>query len=175
MTKSTYKVNHSFGAYGSRGLTHKHLGKEQGAIGQMWCCSSSWELPSDKKGKERTIGMVWAFETSQLSPWPHLIIPLKHFHELQANCSNIWACTGSYHLNTTQLRSKCGEVPKDGLHRRMVMAHTLNPSIREAERGGSLRDAGQPGLQDLVPGQPGLLDRETLSQKPRKKLSKIVF
>ena len=31
--------------------------------------------------------------------------------------------------------------------------HAFNPSTREAETGGSLRVRGQPGLQELVPGQ----------------------
>ena len=39
-----------------------------------------------------------------------------------------------------------------------VVAHAFNPSIWEAEAGGS----------QSVPGQPGLLHRETLSQKQNK-------
>ena len=37
-----------------------------------------------------------------------------------------------------------------------------NPSIWEAEAGGSLWVQGQPGLQELVPGQAPKLHRETL-------------
>jgi hypothetical protein len=50
-------------------------------------------------------------------------------------------------------------------HRRAVVAHTFNPSTREAEAGGflSLRPAWS---TKWVPGQPGLY-RETLSRKQK--------
>ena len=45
---------------------------------------------------------------------------------------------------------------------RLAVVHTFNPSTWEAEAGASLWVWGQPGLQELVPGQPGL-DIETRS------------
>ena len=49
------------------------------------------------------------------------------------------------------------------------MVHTINPKTLEAEIDRSLSVQGQPSLQELVPGQLGLLDRETLSQKKQRK------
>ena len=55
-------------------------------------------------------------------------------------------------------------------YRLVVVAHTFNPSTREAEAGGSL--SSRPAWStELVPGQPRL-HRETLSQKPKKKKKK---
>ena len=49
-----------------------------------------------------------------------------------------------------------------------VVAHAFNPSPREVEAGRYLCVRGQPGLQELVPGQLVLLHRKTLSQKTNK-------
>ena len=49
-----------------------------------------------------------------------------------------------------------------------VVAHAFNPSTQEAETSGFLWVWSQPGLQDLVPGQLGLLYRETLYQTNKK-------
>ena len=46
--------------------------------------------------------------------------------------------------------------------------HTFNPSIPEAETGGCLWVRDQPGLQELVPRQSGLLHGETLYPKTNK-------
>ena len=53
-----------------------------------------------------------------------------------------------------------------------MLAHNFNPSTRESEAGESLWVRGQPGLKELVPGQLGLLHRETLSQKTKKRKKK---
>ena len=58
---------------------------------------------------------------------------------------------------------------------RAVVAHSFNLSTREAEAGGSLWVWGQPGLQELVPGQLGLLNRETLSRKTKKSTTKLKY
>ena len=50
-----------------------------------------------------------------------------------------------------------------------MVAYAFNPSTWEAEAGESLRVQGQPGLQELVPGQLELLQRDTLSQKRKEK------
>ena len=44
-----------------------------------------------------------------------------------------------------------------------MVAHTFNPSTPVAEAEESLGVQGQPGIQELVPEQLGLLNRETLS------------
>ena len=49
-----------------------------------------------------------------------------------------------------------------------MVAHAFNPSTREAEAGKSLQIRDQPGLQELVPGELGLLLRETLSKQTNK-------
>ena len=49
-----------------------------------------------------------------------------------------------------------------------MVVHDFNPGTQEAEAGESLGIQGQPGLQELVPGQVGVLDRETLSRKTNK-------
>ena len=54
----------------------------------------------------------------------------------------------------------------------MVVVDTFNPSTQEAEAGGSLQVWHKPGLQELVPGQLGLLPREPLSQKTKTKQNK---
>ena len=51
----------------------------------------------------------------------------------------------------------------------VVVAHAFNPSIQWAEAGGSPWVGEQHGLQELVPGQPVLLHRETLYQKTKRK------
>ena len=52
-----------------------------------------------------------------------------------------------------------------------MVAHTFNPSTREAEIGGSLSSKSA-WSTERIPGQPGLLHRETLSQKKSKKRKK---
>ena len=54
-----------------------------------------------------------------------------------------------------------------------MVALAFNPRTREAEAGGSLWNRGQPGLQELVPGQLLLLHRETLPQKNENKKIKM--
>jgi hypothetical protein len=49
-----------------------------------------------------------------------------------------------------------------------VMAHSCNPSTREAEASRSLLSLRPAWSTELVPGEPGL-HRETLSQKKKKK------
>ena len=58
-----------------------------------------------------------------------------------------------------------------------MVVHAFNPSTQEAEAGGALWVRGQPGLQELVPGQ-GLkateelcLENQKKKEKERKKLS----
>ena len=60
---------------------------------------------------------------------------------------------------------------------KLVVGHTSNTSTQEVEAGTSLWALGQPGLKELVPGQLGLLHKETLSQqnKTNKKDSDILF
>ena len=56
---------------------------------------------------------------------------------------------------------------------RAVVAHAFNPRTREAEAGRSLRARGQPGLQELVPGQaPKSMEKPCLKNK--KKLCAII-
>ena len=56
---------------------------------------------------------------------------------------------------------------------RAVVAHAFNPSTREAEAGGSLWVRGQPGLQELVPGQaPKITEKPCLKKKKKKKKKK---
>jgi hypothetical protein len=52
-----------------------------------------------------------------------------------------------------------------------VVVHAFNPSIQEAESGGSLGVQGQPGSTEQVIGQPEL-HRETLSQKTKQNKTK---
>ena len=50
--------------------------------------------------------------------------------------------------------------------------HAFNPSTWEAETGGSLGVQGQPGLQELVPGQAPKLQRSPVSKKPKQNKTK---
>ena len=55
-----------------------------------------------------------------------------------------------------------------------MVAHTFNPSTREAVAGGSLWVWGQSGLQELVPGQDPKLQRNpVLKNQKEKKKSKV--
>lgn len=47
-------------------------------------------------------------------------------------------------------------------------AHAFNPNTQKAEAGRALWGRHQPGLQNIVPGQLGLLNRETISKKKKK-------
>ena len=49
-----------------------------------------------------------------------------------------------------------------------VAVHAFNPSTAEEEAGSSL-NSGLAWSAERVPGQPGLLHRETLSKKKKKK------
>ena len=50
-----------------------------------------------------------------------------------------------------------------------VGAHTFNPTSQEAEAGGSLCVPGEPGLQELAPGQAPKLWRNPVSTKQNTK------
>ena len=50
-----------------------------------------------------------------------------------------------------------------------MVAHAFNPSTREAEAGGSLWVWGQPGLQELVPGQESKATEKPCLEKSEKK------
>ena len=49
-----------------------------------------------------------------------------------------------------------------------VLAHAFNPSTREAEAGRTLWVRGQPGLQELVSGQAPKLQRNPVTEKPKR-------
>ena len=51
---------------------------------------------------------------------------------------------------------------------RVVVAYAFNPNTWEAEAGGSLWVLGQPGLQELVPGQAPKLQRNPVSKNKKR-------
>ena len=53
-----------------------------------------------------------------------------------------------------------------------AVARTFNPTTREGEAGGSLWVLGQPGLQELVPGQVPKLQRNPVSKNKTKQKQK---
>ena len=63
-------------------------------------------------------------------------------------------------------------VVKDTVTCWAVVAHSFNTSTQEAEAGGSLCVRGQPGLQEVVPGQNPKLQRNPVSKT---KQNKILF
>ena len=54
-----------------------------------------------------------------------------------------------------------------------MVAGAFNPSTWEAEAGGCLGVRGQPGLQELIPGQAPKLQRNPVMKKKKNKKTKI--
>lgn len=67
------------------------------------------------------------------------------------------------------LESYLGHLLKTDSKNQVAAANAFNLSTREVEIGGSLCVRGQHGLQDLLPGQLGLLHKATLSLKKKKR------